>query len=139
MNCREAAKEYIKNGWNVIPVFDKIPAENWKDYQSRIVNAATIDLWWDKYPNANVGIVTGKISDITVIDVDGEKGNASLKTIKLPITKMVKTPNGWHLYFKYNSSYPQGVNILPGIDIRSSGGFVVAPPSQINDVFYEWI
>src|SRR3990167_8382623 len=88
MTTKEAAKKYIKRGWSVIPVFGKIPAENWKEYQGRIVNENTIDLWWDKYPNANVGIVTGKISGITVIDVDSEKGgDESLKTIQFPITE----------------------------------------------------
>ena len=139
MTTKEAAKKYIKRGWSVIPVFGKIPAENWKEYQGRIVNENTIDLWWDKYPNANVGIVTGKISGITVIDVDSEKGgDESLKTIQFPITEAVKTPHGWHFYFKYNPDYPQGVGILPGIDIRNDGGYVVGPPSTNAGLNYEW-
>ena len=133
---KQKAKEYINRGWSVIPVAGKIPITEWKEYQGRIVNTDTIDLWWDKNPEANVGIVTGKISELTVIDIDGEKGEESLKTIFLPPTYTVKTPQGWHLYFKYDSSYPQGVGILPGIDIRNDGGYVVAPYSKINGIEY---
>lgn len=127
---KQKAKEYINRGWSVIPVKGKTPIVEWKEYQGRIVNEETIDLWFDNNPNANLGIVTGKISGITVIDVDGEKGKESLKKLKLPITLISNTPNGFHLVFKYNPSYPQGVGILPGIDIRNDGGYIVAPPSK---------
>ena len=139
MTPKEAAKKYLSEGKSVIPTNGKIPLVKWEEFQTRLVNEETIEMWFEQMPTANIGIVTGKISGITVIDVDGEKGQASLKTIFLPPTYTVKTPKGWHLYFKYHPDYPQGVGILPGIDIRNNGGFVVAPPSIINELFYETV
>ena len=145
MDCREAAKKYINRGWSVIPTQGKIPLIPWLEFQTRITNKDTVDLWWDKWPNANVGIITGKISGITVIDIDGEKGKESLKQLRLAPTLMATTPNGFHLVFLYNPSYPQGVNILPGLDIRNDGGFIVGAPSKGQDKLtkeeknYYWI
>ena len=64
-----------------------------------------IKAWWGKWPNANVGIATGALSGIFVLDVDGNIGKASLKALeaehgRLPKTVTVKTGNGRHLYFR---------------------------------------
>ena len=140
MTCREAAHQYLDQGYSVIPVVSggKIPLVEWKDFQARRASHETIDLWYDTWPGANVGIITGIFSGITVIDIDGEKGQESLRKAKitLPPTRIIKTPKGWHMYYKYNPSYPQGAGILPGVDIRNDGGFVVAPPSTIKDTEY---
>ena len=137
---KQKAKEYINQGYSVIITNGKVPAiESWKEYQQRIVSEETMDMWWDKNPSGNIAIVTGKISGLTVIDVDGELGQESLKKFKinLPPTKINKTPKGWHYIYEYNEEYPQGVGILPGIDIRNNGGYIIAPPSEINGLFYE--
>lgn len=105
--------------------------------------SATTDLdqiarWWDDYPNANIGLVTGKISGVFVLDVDGETGIASMAALAeryepLPPTRTIRTGGGRHYYFRH-----PGVKIrtvarfcsdLPGLDSRGDGGYVVAPPS----------
>lgn len=122
-------------GYSVIPVGkDKKPLlKSWKEFQTRIATEDEIKGWWTKWPSANVGIVTGEISGITVIDVDTHKGASAQP---FPDTYTVKTGNGGlQLYYKYHpglsvsaNAYPQ----FPHIDIRSDGGFVVAPPSVIT-------
>ena len=69
------------------------------------IDRKTIKAWWNKWPSANIGIATGRVSDIFVLDVDGDVGKASLKKLKarhgsLPKTVAVKTGRGRHLYFR---------------------------------------
>src|SRR5262245_45834731 len=71
-----------------------------------------IEAWWGKWPSANIGIATGAVSGIVVLDIDGAEGWATLQELIaehgfLPRTPVVKTARGWHLYFKL----PQGVAI----------------------------
>lgn len=80
-----------------------------------------------------------------VIDVDvkgGVNGNESLKQLTgLPPTLTARTPSGGlHLYYLYPSGGLRcRVAVLPGIDVRADGGYVVAPGSIIGGVLYEWI
>ena len=99
-------------------------------------NPNTIRSWWRAWPDANVAAATG--NGLTVIDIDGPTGLASLEHLNhtlgaLPATTTVATGNGRHLYFTTptGSEIPNSASTLaPGIDIRSTGGYVVAPPSQ---------
>lgn len=119
------ALEGIKKGTSVIPVGkDKIPLISWKEYQDRVATEEEVNSWWEKWPDANVGIVTGKISNITVIDVEKD-GDPT----RFPETFTVKTGGGgWHLYYEY---FPiqNKTRIYPLTDIRGDGGYVVGPTS----------
>lgn len=98
---------------------------------------ATICAWWRRWPDANIGILTGSESGILVLDVDGKQGEESLIELArhgcpLPDTLTVRTGGGQHLCFLW----PEGADvrnsqskIAPGLDIRGQGGYVVAPPS----------
>src|SRR5699024_6472601 len=87
-----------------------------------------------------LGLVTGKISGILVLDIDMKNGKNGFKSIKgkdLPITTTAKTKNnGIHYYFKLpkNNTYQSKANIFNGVDIRCEGGFVVMPGTK----GYEW-
>lgn len=132
-----AAQAYLAAGWSVIPVgADKRPLFSWKEFQTRRADGDECAGWFTKYPDANVGVVTGAISGISVVDLDGPEGEASAKTIDLPRTYTVKTPKGWHLYYKHHPLLHTGAAFLPGIDVRSDGGYVVAPPSVVNGLPY---
>jgi hypothetical protein len=77
-----------------------------------------------------------------VVDVDGPTGIKSLSELpegKLPdIHGKVSTPHGMHLYIRpTGDGNAQGFQ--PGIDFRGNGGYVVAPPSQIDFKRYTWI
>jgi hypothetical protein len=100
---------------------------------------ATITMWWQRWPDANVGIATGKKSNIVAIDIDLQHGGEeTLRAMEecqgpLPLTPETITGNGGrHVFFRYpaegtikNSAGKLG----PGIDVRGEGGYVVAPPS----------
>ena len=93
----QAALEYHKRGRSVIPVkLDKTPYIKWKLYTQELPNEDEIRCWWDQFPDANIGLVCGKVSDgLAVLDVDdvGLAGEL-LKTDLCDITTIVKTPSG---------------------------------------------
>ena len=89
-----------------------------------------------------VGIVTGPVSDVIVLDVDGPEGRAELKKNGHPPTPMVSTPSGGlHLYFRHPGlEVRTGIRVAPGMDVKAAGGYVVAPPTLgANGKPYEWI
>jgi len=141
MTPHDAALIYLKRGYSVIPCLpnDKKPAVKWQDYQHRHPTTEEIDKWWTDMPDANIGIVTGKISGITVLDIDGEVGQDSISSMaeRPQPTRVIQTPKGWHFYYDYRPDLHTGAGFRPGLDIRSDGGYVVAPPSIINTRQYK--
>ena len=136
------ALEYAVNGYSVIPLKpgQKLPLLlSWKKYQTKSAEDAEIEAWFSKNPTANIGIITGKISGITVIDID-TKGDTVVPLETFPPTYTVKTPSGgYHLYYQYDSSIQQTANTFPQfphVDIRNDGGYVVAPPSSTEKGSY---
>jgi hypothetical protein len=102
------------------------------------LNDATTDLqkikeWWTKMPDANIGIRTGKASDLVVLDVDGIKGEKTLADGRpLPRTVVVQTGNGRHYHFGYPKNIAKIKSVAReeiGLDVRADGGYVVVPPS----------
>lgn len=127
------AKEYIDKGLSVIPVGkNKKPIIAWKEFTQRYATDEELKEWFI-HNDYNIGIVTGKISGITVVDIDGKID------VDLPDTLEAKTPKGKHKYYNYEPDIGNGVRVLNNIDIRNDSGYVVAPPSVINDKQYEWI
>lgn len=134
-----AAQDYAARGWSVVPIecLGKRPLVPWLPFQRRIAGADEIAHWFRHWPQANVGIVTGAVSDLVVLDVDPLHGGAGsldgLAARHGPLPRTVEAVTGGggrHLYF----SHPGGtvhnrVGLLPGLDIRGDGGCVVAPPS----------
>lgn len=139
---KKHALHYLKKGFSVIPIGDnKKPLIEWKKYQEEKPLVEEIEKWWEENPTANIGLVTGKISNISVVDIDNKSGGLeTLKTLGLPITWTVKTGGGgWHYYYKYSPNAPQGTGFYNGVDVRNDGGYVVAPPSGHNSGNkYEW-
>lgn len=141
MKMLDVAKKYLKAGFSVIPLNGKIPAIEWKEYQTRYPTEEELEQWFSD-GKKNIGIVTGEISGITVVDVDVKSGGLeTLKELHLPITWTVRTGGGgWHYYYKYCPEAQQTAGIYQGIDIRNIGGQVVAPPSiHQSGNKYEWV
>ena len=101
------------------------------------------------YSSANIGICTGKESNLAVVDVDAAKGGQIEELYNfvpketLEKTLWIKTGGGFHLYFGFppNSDIRNSAGKLgKNIDVRGNGGYVVAPPSMhISGVRYEFI
>lgn len=125
----QCALKYAQMGFSVIPVGkDKKPLTNWKCWQSKKADEQKIKSWFAKTPGANVGIVTGEISGIAVVDVEAG-GNID----DLPKTIFSRTGGGgWHFFYKYDPQRPvkNSTRIRHLTDIRGEGGYVVAPPSE---------
>jgi len=83
----------------------------------------------------NIGMPTGAASGIIVVDLDGEKGEATFRQLEakhgaLPDTRQVKTGNGRHYYFKApEHPLTSFSNPETKIDLRAEGGYVLVPPS----------
>ncbi|HTN42540.1 MAG TPA: bifunctional DNA primase/polymerase [Nitrospiria bacterium] len=144
-----AALAAVARGWSVIPVRprDKRPLIAWQDHQQRRADAGQVRAWYAKWPKANLGIVTGAVSGIFVVDVDPKHGGAeSLGELErrlgpLPVTvEAVSGGGGRHVYFAHPGGVvPNRAGLAPGIDVRGDGGMIVAPPSvHPSGVRYVW-
>ena len=140
----EYINHYINEGRKFFPcrVNGKQPITN-HGYFDASSNPDQIRTWWESYPDANIGLVTGKEANLVVIDVDVKNdvdGMESLEHLQIECgdfdTLMVSTPSGGrHYYFKYpqgNDNIKSMAGLRPGIDIRSNGGYIIAPGSSIN-------
>lgn len=96
-----------------------------------------IELWRKKWPFANFGIATGHASGVVVMDIDhkndGFKSLAELEAKHQPLPTSMRARTGGqglHIYFRAPITQMKNrAGILPGIDFRGDGGYVVAPPS----------
>jgi len=134
-----AALDYCARGWSVIPIEPraKRPRVAWRVFQQRIATPDEIDTWFRRWPDANVGIVTGLVSGLVVVDVDARHGGfdsvAQLERTHGPLLPTVEATTGGggrHLYYAHpGEARSNRVAMRPGIDLRADGGCVVAPPS----------
>lgn len=147
-----AALDYALRGWAVFPLRGMLPWIAKRD-GGRGCHDATLDErlvrdWWRRWPTVNIGIATGAVSNLFVLDIDPEKGgDRSLRLLveahgPLPMTATVRTGSGGsHFYFQHVDGLRCTVSqIGPGIDTRGDGGYVVAPPSIHPNTRrrYEW-
>ena len=137
------ALEYRNRGFSVIPLDGKQARVKWKEYQERPASEHELVQWRRDYPQMNLGIVTGAVSTLVVVDIDGdaEAGYQLLREhgIHIPPTTIVRTGKGIHLWFTHPGTHvPSASKILTdgkglNIDIRGDGGYVVVPPSVHPD------
>jgi hypothetical protein len=100
-----------------------------------------IELWWARWPSANIGLRTGIAMDVADIDSsEGRHGLTHLLGGSLPAGPRVRTGGGgWHLWFR-PTGFGNRVRLLPGLDWRGVGGYVVAPPSRhAAGTDYRWL
>ena len=146
-NFLDVAMFYTEHNIKVFPVKrqDKKPLCA-NGFKSATTDKVVLQEWNKKFSDCNIGIPTGQINNIFVVDIDGEQGFKSLNRLELIYGKLdtptVITGKGKHLYFKM----PENVElkcstskIADHIDIRANGGYVVAPPSiHENGHRYTW-
>lgn len=141
----ERALAYTELGWAVFPLIpnSKRPLTQ-NGFKDASKDPAVIKRWWAQHPAANVGLATGEVSGLVVVDIDvknGAKGKESLDLLSgMTPTLTAQTPSGgWHLYYASPGPTRCRTGLLPGIDIKADGGYVVAPASQITGKPYEWV
>jgi hypothetical protein len=110
------------------------------------IDADQITEWWRKWPDSGIGIATGKESNLSVLDIDPKDGgDVTLSRLQrgkpMPATLTVITGSGGlHYYFQFNEAIiTKSKAFGTGIDTRSEGGYVVAPPSpHATGNNYKW-
>ena len=129
------AKYYVfEKGFSVIPLKqgEKNPIiPSWKEYQTRRATEDELIEWFGEDSKNNIGIVTGKVSGIAVVDLDSEEAIRFARENSFSKTPCVRTGKGYHLYYAYEEGIRnfQKRDDLPDIDLRGDGGYIVAPPS----------
>lgn len=162
----EYALNYSKIGWHVFPVHSidngictcrdinctnpgKHPVSGLvrDGVKSASKNPELIKAWWEKIPNANIGVATGIKSGFWVLDIDGTDGETSLDKLvseneKLPDTVESLTGGGGrHLLFSCDGNeIKNSANLIAKkIDIRGEGGYIIVEPSiHISGSVYQW-
>ena len=156
-----AALEYQREGRRVIPLFEvhedgrcackkgagcesagKHPRVEWAGIDT--ADEAAVRKWWQRWPEANIGVLTG--GNLAVLDVDprsdGDKALAELeaKHGPLPETAEVATGgNGSHRYYAVPEGTPSRT-LASGLELKAEGGLVVAPPSiHASGREYVWL
>lgn len=147
---KNAALQYAAKGK---PVFPCVPGTKRPltrhGFKEATTDKGTIDSLWSKSPNANLAVPTGSVSGLVVLDVDIRKGIDGKKSLEelvaahepLPTTVVVKTPQGGlHYHFIHpGGRVPCSTGKLgPGLDVRGDGGYVLLPPSKINEGAYTY-
>lgn len=151
-NRLEHALALAERGFWVFPVVpnSKLPAlKDWPNAATRDVDQ--INAWWSSR-DYNIGISTSRYQDsmaLLTIDVDNKKGKngdgsileLELQGCELPVSFEQSTPgNGRHILYVVDAPLKQGVNVLgAGLDIRSKGGYIVGPGSEIEGRAYAQI
>ena len=157
-----AAHAYIAKGIAVFPIVAadsfKAPATS-NGLKDASTSAEQIEEWWQRWPDSNIGIATGAKAGFWVLDIDGDKGAATLAELErvhgpLPATPEQTTARGRHICFAWDPEHPiknsagriggkfdeRGKLVEPsGIDARGEGGYIVAAPSRhATGVNYTW-
>lgn len=142
MSLGAAAVRYAELGLPVLQLAErgKVPVGG-HGLLDATADPAAVAARWRHRPRANIGIRIP--DDLVVVDVDGPDGVRSVQSRgRQPRTLTAATARGWHLWF----SVPDGVQlrqragVLPGVDTRTSRGYVVAPPSvHETGVLYDWV
>ena len=129
------ALDYVSRGWHIFPVRPRgkepITSHGFKDATT---DPASIRGWWCKWPHANIGLACGA-SGLTVIDLDPRNGEPNLNL--MPTLTSKTGGGGWHYFY---SGVVRSCKPLPGVDIKSDGGYVILPPSiHPSGRRYEWV
>src|SRR5215813_4853548 len=103
----QQALAYQQRGFSVIPIKakDKRPLIQWEPYQVECAGEATIKHWFESFADANIGLVTGAVSDCIVVDLDSNEATQKLKFLlgnyDLRTVPCSRTGRGLQLFFKH--------------------------------------
>jgi len=141
----EGAPYYVGLGWQVFPLAEgsKIPAipasKGGRGFKDATDDADEISRFAKEWPRSNIGIATGAVSGIVVIDIDlrngGTRSLADLagRGFVFPATAEARSGNGGrHFIYAHQAGVKGSKNRLGmGIDVKSDGGYIVGAPSVI--------
>jgi hypothetical protein len=158
----EAAITYARLGWHLLPIWGLGPDGSCACHDPRCTTVAKhplgrlvphglldasgdedeLSTWFEHaYPEANLAVATGAVSNLVVLDADGGAGLAALRELDLPSTWRARTGRGEHVFFSHPGVPTQNrTGLKPGLDVRGDGGYVILPPSRHRSGDrYRWI
>jgi hypothetical protein len=136
----KTALNFAERGIPTFPLEGKQPLTP-HGFKDATTDPRRLHMWGNRYPGANIGIRTGSISGIVVVDLDEETPEAMRIWNGLPETVEVETGRGRHRYY----SIPKDARVrsrkpAPGLDFKGDGGYVAAPPSvHPSGARYRWV
>ncbi|MGA2462777.1 MAG: bifunctional DNA primase/polymerase [Thermodesulfobacteriota bacterium] len=139
------ALHYLNRGFSVIPVKqDKKPYIKWEEFQTRRPTEDEIRQWWTKWPNAMIGIITGSISGIDIMDTDSQEADEELQSYLSDsfVCPTQRTPGGGkHYLFVHAEGIHNSNDQSPfKFHVRGEGGYFIAAPSENgNGGHYQWL
>jgi hypothetical protein len=106
-------------------------------------SARVVQAWWERHPDANIGLPTGARTGVLVVDVDVHSGGSGFEAFERARADglgehwgwLVRTPSGGvHAYYPTDADQEQRSWQVPSahVDFRGDGGYVIAPPSRIE-------
>lgn len=144
----DVVNEYVDLGWSVLPVKpeEKRPyMTNWLQYTKTRASKQTVTGWFSTLSNAGVGVVTGKVSNMVVLDIESDCPYPIEDLLRRYPTQMYSRTGsgGYHLFYQYPTNVTRVANrvgIFERADLRTDGGFIVLPPTiHPSGGRYEWI
>ena len=118
----------------VVPGGKKPLRHGWQ--RSATADVGVVTVVWEEAPEANIGVATGR--GLLVVDTDSAEGDAAVRELGMPDTVTVRTANGLHYYLAGTGR--NRANVLPGVDIRGDGGYVVGAGSlHPTGAEYVWV
>lgn len=148
MTITDLATSYVDSGWSVLPVKpeEKRPImTNWLQYTKTKATKNAVVSWFASLSGVGVGVVTGKVSNMVVLDVESCCPYPIEDLLRRYPTHMYSRTGsgGYHLFYQYPTSVAHvsnRVRIFDGADLRADGGFIVLPPTvHPNGNRYEWV
>jgi hypothetical protein len=146
MTLAVAANAYAEQNWRVFPLWpgQKVPLTT-NGCHDASCDTERVRKWWERCPNANIGLATGEGGHIA-LDFDVKDGKPGLETLELlqrrfdMETLTASTPtNGFHKVFNYpGPMFCNSVELLPGMDVRATNGYIVVAPSVVDGKPYRW-
>jgi hypothetical protein len=138
-----AALRYAELGYPVFPCAPggKVPFTP-HGFKDATTDAAQIEAWWEKTPDANIGVPTAGLLVVDVDDPDNPWPADPTFAEDLAGSPISLTPRGGrHHIFRQ----PMGKawkntagRIAPKVDTRADGGYIVVPPSVVDGKMYQW-
>jgi hypothetical protein len=139
----DAALEYARQGKPVFPCNpkDKRPLTK-NGFKDATADPEKIKAWWSKRPDAMIGMPTGALSEVDVVDLDRKPDHADgvvtwekLENENSPVnTRTHGTPStGQHKFFQHQNGLRSiGLDRLAaGLEVKADGGYVIMPPSRM--------
>jgi uncharacterized protein len=158
-----AALAASERGWSVVPMHTpthgrcscgdpscaapgKHPRVAWDRLTRSAATRAEVAQWWQRWPEANLGVVTGAVSGLVVLDVDPRHGGGDALTALEAVHGLLPTSvesltggGGQHLYFTHPDVRVPSRAVASGLEIKGEGAIVVAPPSvHLTGRTYVW-